>query len=341
MTHLTIALDMMGGDHGPPVTIEAAVLAVKEFPHLHLFLCGDLVQLQDGLSGYADLPLERLQLVSTEQVVSMDERPSAALRSKTRSSMRKALELVEAGEADACVSAGNTGALLAMAYYVLKTLPGIDRPALISSLPTTSHKKVYLLDLGANVNCDSEILFQYAVMGSVMAEEVEGLTRPRVALLNVGEEQIKGNDQVKHTAQILSSVPGINYIGYIEGNDIFTDKADVVVTDGFVGNIALKACEGLGKLIITEVKRVSGKNLMTRVMARMALPILKKIYARVNPDQYNGASLIGLRGIVVKSHGNASSDAFLYAIREAMQEVARQVPNKIKHKIETLLMERP
>ncbi|WP_102795314.1 phosphate acyltransferase PlsX [Bowmanella denitrificans] len=341
MTNLTIALDMMGGDHGPPVTIEAAVHAVSEFPHLHLILCGDPKQLSDGLAKYPQAPSDRLQVEATEQVVGMDERPSAALRSKAKSSMRRALELVEQGRADACVSAGNTGALLAMAYYVLKTLPGIDRPALISSLPTVSHQKVYLLDLGANVNCDSEILFQYAVMGSVLAEQVEGLDRPRVALLNVGEEQIKGNDQVKHTAQILSSVPGINYIGYIEGNDIFADKADVVVTDGFVGNIALKACEGLGKLIITEVKRVSGKNLLTRVMARMALPILKKIYARVNPDQYNGASLIGLRGIVVKSHGNASSEAFLYAIREAMQEVTRQVPHKIKHKIETLLMERP
>lgn len=332
---------MMGGDHGPPVTIEAAVLAVKQSPQLHLLLCGDQATLCHLLQQYPDAPLERLQVVHTEQVVGMDERPSAALRNKAQSSMRKALELVEQGTAQACVSAGNTGALLAMAYYVLKTLPGIDRPALISSLPTTSHKKVFLLDLGANVSCDSEILFQYAVMGAVMAESVEGIHQPRVALLNVGEEQIKGNDQVKNTAQLLSAVPSINYIGYIEGNDIFTDKADVVVTDGFVGNIALKACEGLGKLIINEVKRVSQQSLLSKLMARMALPILRKIYARVNPDQYNGASLIGLRGIVVKSHGNASSEAFLYAIREAMQEVSRQVPTKIKHRIEKILMERP
>ncbi|ALS98370.1 phosphate acyltransferase PlsX [Lacimicrobium alkaliphilum] len=341
MTHLTIALDMMGGDNGPPVTIEAAVLAVKEYSHLHLILCGDSDIIRHGLESYSDLPEKRLEILHTEQKVEMDERPSSALRNKQDSSMRRVLELVEQGRADACVSAGNTGALLTMAYYVLKTLPGIDRPALISSLPTSGRQKVYLLDLGANVNCDSEILFQYAVMGSVMAEEVEGISKPRVGLLNVGEEQIKGNDQVKHTAQILSSVPGINYIGYVEGNDIFTGKADVVVTDGFVGNIALKACEGLGKLILNEVKRVSGKNLLTRMMARLALPILRKIYARVNPDQYNGASLIGLRGIVVKSHGNASSEALLYAIKEAMHEVDRQVPTKIKHKIETLLMERP
>ncbi|AWL12027.1 Glycerol-3-phosphate 1-O-acyltransferase [Saliniradius amylolyticus] len=341
MSRLTIALDMMGGDHGPPVTVNAAVRAVTDSPNLQLLLCGDRPQLEEQLKNYSNYPEEALILVHTEQVVTMDDKPSSALRNKPRSSMRKALELVQSGEADACVSAGNTGALLAMAYYELKTLPGIDRPALISSVPAQNHKKVFLLDLGANVSCDSEILFQYAVMGSVMAEEVEGIAQPKVGLLNVGEEQIKGNDVVKHTGQILSSLPSLNYIGYIEGGDIFSNKADVVVTDGFVGNVALKACEGLGKFIISEVKRLSQKNLFTRLMARLSLPLLKKIYNRVNPDQYNGASLIGLRGIVVKSHGNASSDAFLYAIQEAVHEVDRQVPTKIKDKIERLLMERP
>ncbi|WP_416308417.1 phosphate acyltransferase PlsX [Neptunicella sp. SCSIO 80796] len=337
MNTLTIALDVMGGDFGPPVTIPAAIAAVRENPALRVILCGNQTDIEKSLSDNHFSHSEQISILHCTQVVEMDERPTATIRNKTDSSMRRALELVEQGKAGACVSAGNTGALMTNAYYVLKTLPGIDRPALVTALPTISDKKVYLLDLGANVECNSEILFQYAVMGSVMAEEVEGINKPRVALLNVGEEQIKGNDRVKHAAQLLSDAEGINYIGYLEGNDIFSNRADVVVTDGFVGNIALKACEGLGKLVIGEVKRVSGKSLLTKIMAKLALPFLKKIYSRVNPDQYNGASLIGLRGIVVKSHGNASSDAYLYAIREATQEISRQVPAKIKDKIEIAL----
>jgi phosphate acyltransferase len=331
----------MGGDHGPLITIPAAITALQEFPSLYLKLCGDESLITRYLHGCPVESLQRLSIVHCSESVMMDEKPTSALRNKKDSSMRRMLELVESAEADACVSAGNTGALLAMAYYVLKTLPGIDRPALISSLPTASKHKVYLLDLGANVNCDSEILVQYAVMGSVLAEQVAGIVRPRVALLNVGEEQIKGNDLVKNTAQILSQIKSINYIGYVEGNELFTDCADVVVTDGFVGNVALKSCEGLAKLVMHEVKRQSEKNLLTKIMAKLALPLLRKIYMRMNPDQYNGASLIGLRGIVVKSHGNATAEAFLYAIREAVQEVDRQVPIKIKDKIETVLMERP
>lgn len=331
----------MGGDHGPLITLPAAFLALQEFPSLELILCGDQNQINPQIQACPQDCQNRLTVIHCTESVQMDERPTSALRNKKDSSMRRMLELVEDGHADACVSAGNTGALLAMAYYVLKTLPGIDRPALISSLPTASKHKVFLLDLGANVNCDSEILFQYAVMGSVLAEQVAGIERPRVALLNVGEEQIKGNDQVKNTAQILSQIKSINYIGYVEGNELFTDRADVVVTDGFVGNIALKSCEGLAKLVLHEVKRQSEKNVLTKIMAKIALPLLRKIYMRMNPDQYNGASLIGLRGIVVKSHGNATTDAFLYAIREAVQEVDRQVPSKIKDKIETVLMERP
>jgi glycerol-3-phosphate acyltransferase PlsX len=331
----------MGGDHGPHVILLAAHRSLHQYPHLHLILCGNQHILQTWFEEQAENVRERVELSFCSQEVLMDDQPTGALRNKKDSSMRRILELVEQGRADACVSAGNTGALLAMAYYVLKTLPGIDRPALISSVPTMSGQKVYLLDLGANVNCDSEVLFQYAVMGSVLAQEVLGITRPRVALLNVGEEQIKGNDQVKQTAHILSQTNGINYIGYIEGNDIFTEKADVIVTDGFVGNIALKSCEGLAKLVLEEVKTFTSQNIFTKILAKIALPLLRKIYQRVNPDQYNGASLIGLRGIVVKSHGNASSEAFLYAIQEAMQEVKMQVPSKIKDKIEAVLMERP
>lgn len=337
MSKLTIALDIMGGDFGPPVTIPAAVLAVKSYPNLHLILCGDETLIRQQLSALKAENHSQLEILHCSQVIEMDEKPAFTLRNKTDSSMRKALELVESEQAHACVSAGNTGALLTNAYYVLKTLSGINRPALVSALPTIADKKVYLLDLGANVNCDSEILFQYAVMGSVMAEQVENLASPRVALLNVGEEQIKGNDTVKNAAELLSQAKGINYIGYIEGNDIFSDKADVVVADGFAGNVALKACEGLAQLVMAEVKQASAESLFTRIMAKMALPLLKRVYSRVNPDQYNGASLLGLRGIVVKSHGNASTDAFLYAIRGAMHEVDRQVPTKIKHKLEIVL----
>ncbi|MFT5314048.1 MAG: glycerol-3-phosphate acyltransferase PlsX, partial [Paraglaciecola sp.] len=327
MSHLTLALDIMGGDNGPHIILLAAHSALQEYPYLNIIVCGDQPIMQAWLETLPAQLCSRIELSACSQTVLMDDRPTSALRNKKDSSMRRALELVEQQRADACVSAGNTGALLAMAYYVLKTLPGIDRPALISSLPSISGKKVYLLDLGANVVCDSEVLFQYAVMGSVLAQEVAGIKQPRVALLNVGAEEIKGNDQVKYAAQILSNAKGINYIGYIEGNDIFTEKADVIVTDGFVGNIALKSCEGLAKLLMDEVKVVSEQSIWTKIMAKIALPLLRKIYSRVNPDQYNGASLIGLRATVVKSHGNASSEAFLYAIREAIQEVTMQVPS--------------
>jgi glycerol-3-phosphate acyltransferase PlsX len=339
-SRLTIALDIMGGDNGPHVTLPAAVKALQQNSNLFVILCGDENIINDLLVDIDPEITSRIEIQHCSQHVAMDERPTYALRNKKDSSMRRALERVECGDADACVSAGNTGALLAMSYYVLKTLPGIDRPALVSTLPTEGQHKLFLLDLGANVNCDSETLFQYAVMGSVLAQEVMGIDNPRVALLNVGEEQIKGNDQVKFAAQLLQQTPSINYIGFVEGNDIFTNCADVVVTDGFVGNVALKACEGLAKLLLDEAKRVSNQNLMTKLLAKIAMPLLRKIYRRVNPDQYNGASLIGLRGIVVKSHGNASTDAFLYAIKEAMQEVQRQVPQKIKTKIESVLMER-
>ena len=341
LSRLTIALDIMGGDIGPHITLPAAIQALKQIPNLHLILCGDSVLIESHLQSVSSSLKSRIEIQHCSEQVLMDERPTAALRTKKDSSMQRALERVERGEAQACVSAGNTGALLAMAYTTLKMLPGIDRPALVSTLPSESDHKTLLLDLGANVNCDSEALFQYAVMGSVLAQQVLGIDFPRVALLNVGEEQIKGNDQVKFTAKLLTETESINYIGYVEGNDLFSGYADVIVTDGFTGNIALKSCEGLAKLVKTETERVSKENIFTKILSRIALPLLRKIYLRLNPDQYNGASLLGLRGIVVKSHGNASSDAFLFAIKEAVREVERQVPQKIKDKIELVLMERP
>lgn len=337
---LTIAIDVMGGDKGPLITIPASIKSLQKATQANFILCGDEQQIIPYLSNISEDVRGRIVVEHCVDVVEMDEKPTTALRRKTNSSMRKALELVESGDADACVSAGNTGALLVMAYYVLNTLPGISRPALISTIPNTQNSRVFLLDLGANVSCDAESLFQYAVMGSVLAEEVEKITSPRVALLNVGEEQIKGNDTVKAAADMLSRTEDINYVGYIEGDSLFSGKADVIVTDGFVGNITLKACEGIAKLVVKEAKKNANQNLFTKLLSSIALPLLKSIYHRVNPDQYNGASLLGLRGIVIKSHGNASLLGFQYAIEEALMEVERQVPNKIKDKLETVLVER-
>lgn len=341
MRNLTISLDMMGGDYGPRSTIPAALAAVEQFPQLHLILCGNSQYLQTELNKRNVSNHPQLTIEHCEQVVNMDEKPAGALRSKKNSSMRKALDLVHSGQSCACVSSGNTGALLAMAHYVLKMLPGLERPALISTLPTNGPRPVYLLDLGANVTCDSEVLFQFAVMGSVMAEQVEQIDKPRIALLNMGEEAIKGSDQIKHASQLLTDASEINYVGYIEGSDIFSGKADVIVCDGFVGNVALKTCEGIANLIIGKLKAALHKNLINRLLGLLLMPALKKLYKRVNPDHYNGASLIGLGGIVVKSHGNASDVAFLNAIKEAVREVERQVPDKIKDKLEAVLIDKP
>ena len=329
----------MGGDHGPPVILSAALRAVRLHPDFNFILCGDRSVIDPELAQLSEAERSRVTVRHCDDVIAMTDSPSQALRHKKDSSMRRAIEAVQTKQADACVSAGNTGALMCLAYYLIKTLQGIDRPALVSFMPTAGHHRVLLLDLGANVNCTSEALFQYAVMGSVLAEQMLGKQRPRVALLNVGEEDIKGNTLVKVADEHLKQVPALNYIGYVEGDDIFTDYADVVVTDGFTGNVALKSSEGLAKLVVNEVKKQSSSNLWSRLMARIALPLLKSIYNRVNPDQYNGASLIGLRGIVVKSHGNASADAFYYAILQAMQEARLRVPEQIKSKIETVLLE--
>jgi glycerol-3-phosphate acyltransferase PlsX len=331
----------MGGDVGPLITIPAVTSISKKYPNIKFVLFGQASIINYHLDQVASFSREQITIVDCEQTVAMDESPMTALRHKSESSMAMCIKHVEQGKADACVSAGNTGALMAMANYYLKTLPGVDRPALISSIPISDNHSVYLLDLGANVNSDSEILFQYAVMGSVLSEAVGGINHPRIALLNVGEEQIKGNDKVKHAAQLLINSPDLNYIGFVEGNDIFSRNADVIVTDGFTGNVALKSSEGLAKLVLSELKRISDANWTNRLLAKIALPLLKKVVKQMNPDQYNGASLIGLRGIVVKSHGNASVEAFCYAIEEAIHQATRQVPTRIKNRIETLLIERP
>lgn len=332
----------MGGDQGPLVTIPAAVRAVDTLPNLSLVLCGDESLIHAQLVKLNADKNPRLTIHATTEVVQMDDKPAQAIRNKKDSSMRKALDLVQLGEAQACVSAGNTGALLAIAHFVLKMLPGVERPALISALPTLqTDKHVFMLDLGANVFSDSDTLFQFAVMGSTMAEEVDCIENPKVALLNMGEEDIKGSDHIKHTAALLKQSDIINYIGFVEGNDIFSGKADVIVCDGFVGNVALKTCEGVAQLVLEKIKKQFSTNKFAQILGYLFLPTVKKLYKRLNPDQYNGASLIGLRGIVVKSHGNANENAFYNAILAAVKEVERQVPEKIKSKVELGLLQRP
>ncbi|MBY6188597.1 phosphate acyltransferase PlsX [Marinobacter hydrocarbonoclasticus] len=340
MSNLTLALDAMGGDHGPHITVPAALQALALYPQLTIILVGDRIAIGEQLRRHHRTESSRLQLLHAEQVVSMSDRPLHALRNRRKSSMRLALELVHEGKADACVSAGNTGALMAMAKVVLKTLPGIDRPALTTALPTTTGDPVYMLDLGANVVCDSETLFQFAVMGSVLAECVGNRRRPRLALLNVGAEEIKGNDQVQQAAQLLQATPQLNYRGFIEGDGIYTGAVDVIVCDGFVGNVTLKTTEGIARLLVQQMRQAMEGNLLARVLGLLLKGRLKQLYKQMNPDQYNGATLLGLRGIVVKSHGNADKAAFLRAIEEAVLEVQRQVPGRIKSRLESVLMDK-
>ena len=341
MTNLTLALDVMGGDKGPLVTIPAAISAIEQLPHLHLILCGEEQVIISSLEQHQFLNHPRVTIYPTTEVVEMDEKPTAALRAKKNSSMRKALDLVSEGVAQACVSAGNTGALFAIAHFVLKTLPGVERPALISSLPTHDEEKhVFMLDLGANVFCDSNVLYQFAVMGSVMAEQVDEIANPRVALLNMGEEEIKGSDHIKLTASRLTENKALNYVGFVEGNDIFSNKTDVIVCDGFVGNVALKTCEGVARLVYDKLKIMLSRHAYTRFLGWALTSTLKKLFKSLNPDQYNGASLIGLRGIVVKSHGNANTNAFLAAIMEAVKETERNVPEKISEKLSQFLSQK-
>jgi glycerol-3-phosphate acyltransferase PlsX len=334
---VTIALDAMSGDHGHPVVVPAARVALERHPELRIILVGDRATLEVA-TRKAGLTLgERVSIQHATQVVEMDEPPSRALRGKKDSSMRVAIELVKEGRAAAAVSAGNTGALMATARFVLKTLPGIDRPAIISAMPS-ANGHTHILDLGANTECTPEHLFQFAVMGSVLANAVHGIERPKVALLNIGEEEIKGNDQIREAARLLSASK-LNYIGFVEGNDIYLGDVDVVVCDGFVGNVALKTSEGLAKLIGQFLKEEFSRNLLTKLSAVSAMPVLKAFKDRVDPRHYNGASFLGLNGIVIKSHGSADAVSFASAIRVALIEVEKSVPSRIGHLLADLLAE--
>lgn len=328
----------MGGDHGPSVVVPAALQVLAQQNDLTLILVGDEQVLTRELRIHGAKLEERLQLRHASQAVAMDESPSVALRSKKDSSMRVAIDLVKAGTAHACVSAGNTGALVATARFVLKTLPGIDRPAICSALPTIKGH-THMLDLGANVDSEAGVLLQFAVMGAALTSAVENIARPTVGLLNIGAEEIKGNEQVKEAGRLLAASE-LNYVGFIEGDDIYAGKVDVVVCDGFMGNVALKTSEGVARMIRHYMEQEFKRTLWTKMVAALAMPVLKSFKAKIDPRQYNGASLLGLQGIVIKSHGGADVVAFANAIKEAVLEVRKNVPQRIAKYLEDLLVER-
>ncbi|MGL9750849.1 MAG: phosphate acyltransferase PlsX [Symbiopectobacterium sp.] len=315
----------MGGDVGPCVTVLAALQALASNPGLHLLLIGDPAALHPLLAKVDSALLSRLEIVPAESVIASDARPSQAIRASRSTSMRIALELIKTGRAQACVSAGNTGALMELAKLLLKPLEGIDRPALVTVLPHQQQGKTVVLDLGANVEYDSAQLVQFAVMGSVMAEEVLSLHNPRVALLNICEEETKGLAAIRDAAAQLKNTPSINYIGCLEGNELLTGKTDVMVCDGFVGNVTLKTIEGVVRMFLSLIK------LSSTDVGRKAK------FGHLNPDQYNGACLLGLRGTVIKSHGTANQRAFAVAIEQAMQAVQRQLPDRIAARLKTVL----
>jgi len=324
----------MGGDHGPAVTVPGALAALRAQPDLNLVLVGQRAVLEKELARHAGADSGRLRIQEASQVVGMDEPPAQALRGKKDSSMRVAINLVKSGEAQAIVSAGNTGALMATARFVLKTLPGIDRPAIITAFPTV-HGHVHILDLGANVDSSPEQLLQFGIMGSLLVGAVERKQRPLVALLNVGVEDIKGNEVVKKADELFRA-SDLNYHGYVEGDEIYFGKVDVIVCDGFVGNVALKASEGLARMISQFMKEEFTRTLFTKLAALAALPVLNAIRRRLDPRQYNGASLVGLNGIVIKSHGGTDTVGFEYAIRVATEEVQNQLPQLIGARLTTL-----
>ena len=328
---ITLAVDAMGGDHGPKITVPASINALTRYDQLHIILVGDkeLIEKELQRNKYTNT---RLSIQHTSEVVEMDESPQSALKNKKDSSMRVAINLIKEEKAQACVSAGNTGALMATARYVLKMLPGIDRPAIASSLPSQKGT-TYMLDLGANTDCTAEHLLQFAVMGAMLVSSVTGNPNPSVGLLNIGSEDIKGNEIVKEASELLRR-SHLNFYGNVEGNDIFKGTTDVVVCDGFVGNVALKTAEGIAQLMGRFLTQEFKRNWITKVMAFVSLLVLNRFKKRLDPRRYNGASFLGLRGIVVKSHGSADSYSFFFAIQTAIEESKNNVLEKIQKQLE-------
>lgn len=324
-----IAIDCMGGDHGLPVTVPAALDFLKQVDDAKLLLVGQKDAIDQALAKSRTVDSTRIEVRHASEVVAMDDPPAAALRSKRDSSMRVAIELVKSGDADACVSAGNTGALMAISRFVLKMQPGIDRPAIATQLPNQTGGTTTMLDLGANVDCEPRHLLQFAVMGAALVTALEGKERPTVGLLNIGEEVIKGNDTVKQAGELLREST-LDFRGNVEGNDIYEGTTDVVVCDGFVGNIALKTSEGLARMLGGFIREEYKRHVFTRLMALLSLPVLLRFRKRLDHRRYNGASLVGLRGVVIKSHGSADAYAFEFALRRAYDAVRNGLVQRIE-----------
>lgn len=328
---VTVAIDCMGGDHGPVVTIPATRAFLRQHPGAKAVLVGLPEVIEAALDELGPEFGDRLSSQAASEVVGMDESPVSAMKNKKDSSMRVAVELVKSGRADAAVSAGNTGALMAISRFVLKTLPNIDRPAIATALPTMSGK-CYVLDLGANVDCSAEHLLQFGVMGASLVAAVEHAERPRVGLLNIGEEIIKGNEVVKQAGELLRN-SGLNFVGNVEGDDIYRGKSDVVVCDGFVGNVALKTSEGLAQMLASFLREEFSRGVLSKLAALVALPVLKRFKRRVDHRVYNGAVLLGLCGVVVKSHGSADAFAYEQAIYRAAEAAANRLIERISDRM--------
>lgn len=331
---LTIALDVMSGDLGAKTAVDAAVSTTRKYPDIRIILVGDEAVISPLLITTNS---DRILIQHASEVVTMDDPIRQAMRNKKDSSMRVAINQVREGKASACVSCGNTGALMAIARFVLKTLPGIDRPAIITAIPNINGH-VQMLDLGANVDCTAEHLYQFGIMGAALSAVVDNTANPRVGLLNIGSEDIKGNELVKEAGKLLESAD-LNYIGFVEGDEIYMGDVDVVVADGFVGNVALKTSEGVAKLIKSYLKQEFTRSSLSKVMGLVARPVLKKLAQRIDPDRYNGASLLGLKGIVIKSHGSAGVLALENALAIARLEAKKDLISLIDTYIETKLIQ--
>ena len=328
-----VSIDASGGDFGFPVTVKAGINALGIYQDLHLHFVGDEKCIQKELNKHSiyNSFLDRISITHASEVIDMGDSPSTALRHKKDSSMRVAINLIENGTVDACVSAGNTGALISIARFILKTIEGVDRPAIMGSIPTLNGH-IHVLDLGANVDSKPETLLQFAIMGSIVVQNTENIKDPTIGLLNVGVEEMKGHNKIQDTAELLKD-SSLNYSGFVEGDDIFKGVVDVVVCDGFEGNIALKASEGVAKMFTHLIKESFNKNFLTKVVAIFAKPIMSNFKSKVDTGQYNGASLLGLKGVVVKSHGNADIDSYFQAIKEAYLEAHAKITDKISSQL--------
>lgn len=331
-SRIRIAVDCMGGDLGLRACLPAAVKALSSFPDLDIVLVGNEQQIARLLDVSSH---EFLSIAHAPDVVTMSDKPTVALKRKKQSSMRCAIDMLHQKHVDAVVSGGNTGALMAMACLVLKTLPGIDRPAICSLIPTSDGHS-FLLDLGANVDCKAEHLYQFAMMGSVLASVIDGRKAPTIALLNIGEEAGKGSETVKLADALCKADAILNYIGYTEADRLLSGDADVIVADGFVGNIALKSCEGTASYISDVIQREFSHSRISKVLGFVARPVLKTVLQKLDPQQYNGASFLGLNGIVVKSHGNSSAEGFFNAIAQARTEVVNDMINVMARRLSVL-----